>query len=126
MIHPLFMRLVTKPGLFAEHAGAYAELAAAEAAQLGTRWKRQLTLMLTGGICALLGVGFAGVAVLLAAALPLQTMPASWLLLLVPAPPLAAAAICGFMLLRMQSVQAFALLRSQLTADALMLTEVSS
>ena len=66
MIHPLFTRLVTQPGLFAEHAGAYAELAAAEAQQLGLHWKRQLLLTAAAGILGLLGVGLAGVALLLA------------------------------------------------------------
>lgn len=126
MIHPLFTRLVAQPGLFAEHAGAYAELAAAEAQQLGARLKRQLMLALAGGLCALLGVALAGAAGLLAAAVPLHTMPAPWVLWLVPALPLAVAAGCGLLLLRMRSAPAFALLRSQFTADAQLLNEVAS
>ena len=125
MIHPIFTRLVTQPGLFAEHAGAYAELAAAEALQLSTRLKRQLLLALAAALCALLGLGLTGVAALLAAALPLDTMPAPWVLLALPALPLAAAAACGFALWRMQSVAAFALLRSQFAADARLLQEVA-
>lgn len=126
MIHPLFTRLVAQPGLFAEHAGAYAELAAAEAQQLGLRLKRQVLLALAAGLCALLGVGLAGAAVLLAAAVPLHTMPAPWVLWLVPATPLALAALCALLLWRMHSAPAFALLRSQFTADAQLLTEVAS
>lgn len=126
MIHPLFTRLVAQPGLFAEHAGAYAELAAAEAQQLGLRLKRQLVLALAGAICALLGVGLAGAAALLAAAVPVQTMPAPWVLWLVPAAPLAVAVLCALLLWRMQSAPAFALLRSQFTADAQLLTEVAA
>ena len=124
MIHPLFTRLVTQPGLFAEHAGAYAELAVAEALQLSARLKRQLLLSLTAAVCGLLGVGLAGVAAMLAAALPFDSMPAPWALWAVPALPLAAAAACGWQLWRMQSVAAFALLRSQFAADAQLLAEV--
>ena len=126
MIHPLFTRLVTQPGLFAEHAGAYAELAAAEAQQLGLHWKRQLLLTVAAGILGLLGVGLAGVALLLAAAIPIDTMPAGWALWAVPALPWAAAAACAFMLWRMQSVTAFALLRDQIAADARLLDEVTA
>ena len=126
MIHPLFTRLVTQPGLFAEHAGAYAELAAAEAQQLGSHWKRQLLLTVAAGILALLGVGLAGVALLLAAAIPIDTMPAGWALWAVPALPWAGAGTCAFMLWRMQSVAAFALLRDQIAADARLLDEVTA
>ena len=126
MIHPLFTRLVTQPGLFAEHAGAYAELAAAEAQQLGSRWKRQLLLTVAAGILGLLGVGLAGVALLLAAAIPIDTMPAGWALWAVPALPWAGAGTCAFMLWRMQSVAAFALLRDQIAADARLLDEVTA
>ena len=126
MIHPLFTRLVTQPGLFAEHAGAYAELAAAEAQQLGSRWKRQLLLTVAAGILGLLGVGLAGVALLLAAAIPIDTMPAGWALWAVPALPWAGAGACAFMLWRMQSVAAFALLRDQIAADARLLDEVTA
>lgn len=125
MIHPFFTRLVSQPGLFAEHAGAYAELATAEALQLTSRLKRQLLLAVSAALCALLGLGMAGVAALLAAAVPFESMPAPWALWLVPALPLAAAAACGLQLWRMQSVSAFALLRSQFAADARMLVEVA-
>ena len=126
MIHPLFTRLVTQPGLFAEHAGAYAELAAAEAQQLGTRWKRQLLLAVVTGVCTLVGLLLTGMALLLAAAVPMAAMPAAWALWVVPALPLVAAAGAAASLWRMQSVAAFALLRGQIAADARLLDEVAS
>ena len=126
MIHPLFTRLVTQPGLFAEHASAYAELAAAEAQQLGTRWKRQLLLAVAAGLCGLIGLALAGMALLLAAAVPAESMPAAWALWVVPAVPLAAAGGAGFALWRMQSQQIFALLRGQFAEDARLLAEVAS
>lgn len=125
MIHPIFTRLVTQPGLFAEHAGAYAELAAAEAQQLAWRWKRQLLLAAAAGLCALVGLVLAGMAVLLAAAVPTAAMPAAFALWVVPAVPLLAAAGAGALLWRMQSVAAFALLRGQIAADARLLEEVA-
>ena len=125
MIHPFFTRLVTQPGLFAEHAGAYAELAAAEAQQLGTRWKRQLLLAALTGVCTLVGLMLAGMALLLAAALPAAAMPAAWALWVVPLVPLVAAAGAAASLWRMRSVAAFALLRGQIAADARLLDEVA-
>lgn len=125
MIHPFFTKLVSQPGLFAEHAGAYAELAAAEALQLSSHLKRQLVLAVSASLCALLGLGLAGIAALFAAALPFDTMPAPWALFAVPAVPLAGAAACAWLLWRRQSLEAFALLRSQWAADARLLVEVA-
>ena len=72
MIHPLFMRLAAQPSLFTEHALAYAELARAEAGLLGQRWLRRGVLAALGLGSAALSLGLAGVAALLAAALPCQ------------------------------------------------------
>ena len=126
MIHPLFTRLVTQPGLFAEHAGAYAQLAVAEAQQLGMRWKRQLVLAVVAGLCGLMGLALAGMALLLAAAVPAESMPAVWALWVVPAVPLVAAGGAVVAMWRMQSQQVFALLRGQFAEDARLLAEVAS
>ena len=126
MIHPLFTRLVTQPGLFAEHAGAYAQLAVAEAQQLGMRWKRQVVLAVVAGLCGLIGLALAGMALLLAAAVPAESMPAAWALWVVPAVPLVAAGGAVVAMWRMQSQQVFALLRGQFAEDARLLAEVAS
>ena len=44
MIHPFFTKLVTQPGLFAEHIAAYADLASAEVRRFGAVWQRRVVL----------------------------------------------------------------------------------
>lgn len=119
MIHPLLARLATQPGLLVEHAGAYAELAAVEAAELGRRWQQRALLSALAGGCTLLFLGLAGVAALLAGALPMETMPQAWLLAAVPALPLLVALGCVARLLHCRAPnKAFAHLREQLATDA--------
>jgi cytochrome bd-type quinol oxidase subunit 2 len=126
MIHPLLGKLATQPGLFAEHAGAYAELAAVEARQLGHRWRRQVLLALAAALMAALALGLAGVSALLAAALPVHTMPAPVVLVLLPALPLVMAALCAWWARGDGQAAGFALLREQLRADAQLLRELDA
>lgn len=123
MFHPLLARLATEPGLLAEHAGAYAELAALEAADLGQRWRRRALLGALAGGCALLFLLLAGVAALLAAALPVEGMPQPWLLLAVPALPLLLSLACLARLKLSGAAPAFPQLREQLAADAQLVRE---
>ena len=117
MIHPLFKTLVTQPELLAEHAGAYAELAAVEVAGLGARLRRQALLMGVGLLAAAVALGMAGVAVMLAAAIPAAGMPSPWLLWSVPALPALVAAGCGWALHASADDDSFAALKQQWAAD---------
>lgn len=125
MIHPLFRTLASSPELLAEHAGAYAELAGAEAAELAGRLRQRVWLGGAAALLAALAVGFGGVALLLVAAVPLSQMPHPALLWLVPAVPALAAAGCVAALRRVKAVPAFETLRRQWLADRALWREVS-
>lgn len=117
MIHPLFITMAKKPGLFLEHADAYADLAVAELACWRSRLYQKATLTLAAILLAVLGLGLAGVAGLLAAALPLQTMPWPWLLWALPLIPLLLAACLGWRLQQSDDDTAFSQLREQIALD---------
>jgi uncharacterized membrane protein YqjE len=117
MIHPLFKTLATQPELLAEHAGAYAELAAVEVAGLGARLRRQALLVGVALLAASVALGMLGVAVMLAAVIPVSQMPAPVLLWSVPALPALLAAGCVFALRASGNGDSFATLKQQWAAD---------
>lgn len=123
MIHPLFRLLLSRPQMLAEHVGAYAELASAEAAEAAAVLRTRTLMALAAVASFLLGLGLAGVALLLLAALPLAQMPMPWLLALVPLTGLALG--LGFWRAARQQppAPAFALLRRQVALDAALLRE---
>ena len=123
MVHPMLRLLATQPELLAEHVAAYAELASAEAAEASAALKRRALLGVLAALLALLGLIFAGVAALLLGAMPLANMPLPWLLLLVPAVPLVAAAGWALALRPQPSARSFAHLREQVAADTALLRE---
>lgn len=125
MIPSFLAGLGVRPELLAEHAGAYVDLASAEADVLARGLGRRALLVAAAGGCALLFVMLAGVAALLAAALPLAAMPAPWLLLAVPALPLLAALACTAALQRQAATPAFPNLREQLATDLRLVREAS-
>lgn len=125
MAHSMFRLLTTQPdllaGLLGEHAAAYAQLASAEAAQAAAHLRTRTMWQVLGIALALATVVLAGVALLLLAALPLQAMPAPWLLATVPLLTLAAAFGCWLRLQRLPWSSSFTNLRQQLAADAALL-----
>lgn len=126
MFHPLIRMLATRPELLAQHLSGYAQLMGAQLGVAGSLLQERVLLLggLAGGL--LLGLGLAGVAGLLAAALPMAAMPAPWLLAGVPALPLALAGGCAWALRRQPQVWSGALLREQIAADAALLHEVGA
>lgn len=123
MIHPLFKLVATQPEVLAEHLGAYAQLASAEASEAAVALRARVMFLLAMVVFALLGLVFAGVALLLVAALPMTGMPAPWLLAAVPLIPLALAAGCWAALHHRPATGPFAQLREQVAADAALLRE---
>ncbi len=117
LIHPLFITMAKQPGLFFEHADAYADLAVAELACWRSRLKQRATLTIAAAIFALLGLGLAGVAGLLVAALPLQAMPIPWLLWALPLAFILVAALLGWRVKHLEDGNTFAILREQMTQD---------
>lgn len=123
MWHPLFKTLATRPELWVAHAGAYADLAAAEAAQLQELLRRQALIAAGTLISATLAAGLAGVALLLASVMPAAQMPWPWGLWLVPALPALLAVAGAIAWQQTRGTPAFAALREQLSADAALLAE---
>jgi hypothetical protein len=125
MLHPLLHLLSHRAPLLAEHAQAYAELAAVETARLGVRWRRQALLM-SGALC---GAGVSavlgGTAALLWAVLPAAQIHAPWALWLVPLLPLLGALGCLLAAQRDVAVPAYAVLAQQLRTDLLLLQAVA-
>lgn len=117
MIHPIFIAMAKQPGLFFEHADAYTDLATAEMACWRSRLQQRATLMAAAALLGVLGLGLAGVAGLLAATLPLSTMPLPWLLWALPLAPLLLAAALGWRAHRLDLGTTFTLLRQQMAQD---------
>ncbi len=124
ILHPLFRTLATRPELLAEHAGAYLELASAEAAEAATRLRVRAVLTVAAAGCAALGIGLAGVALLLLAVVPTAQMPAPWALAAVPAVPLLAALGMWAWQRQNRLDLSFALLREQLALDRALLAQL--
>lgn len=117
MIHPLFISIAKQPALFLEHADAYTDLAVAELACWRSRLQQRATLTVAAVLLTLLGLGLAGVAGLLAAALPWQTMPMPWLLWALPLAPLLLAGLLVWRIGQLDDGAAFATLREQVAQD---------
>lgn len=117
MIHPIFITMAKNPGLFLEHASAYADLAPSEVDAITGGLKQRGLLTVASALLALLGVGLAGGAGLLAAALPLAAMPQPWLLVGIPLLPLLLSAALVLRLRQLQSRAAFETLRQQVALD---------
>ncbi len=117
MIHPVFITMAKNPGLFLEHASAYADLASAEVDSLTGGLKQRTTLAAASVLLALLGLGLAGAAGLLAAALPLAAMPHPWLLWAIPVVPLLLSAALAWRLRQLRARAAFETLRQQVAQD---------
>jgi len=117
VIHPLFIAMAKQPGLFLEHADAYADLAIAELACWRNRLQRRATFIAAAVLFAILGLGLAGVAVLLAAAVPLGTMPMPWVLWALPLSCFALAAFLAWRVRQLDDDSAFSTLREQIAQD---------
>ncbi len=94
MFHPLLRLLASRPELLADHLAGYAELVSAQAFEARANLKRRAALLTGAVVMGALGIGLAGVALLLVGVVPIDDMPAPWLLLAGPALPLIAAALC--------------------------------
>jgi hypothetical protein len=121
MVHPLVRLAASRPQMLAEHAAAYVELFADEAATAAAHMKRQLSLQLAGASLLAIGVVLGGIAVMLWASFP--TLNSPWALALTPCIPI----LAGVIALRAASTKIardpFAPLQRQLTADAAMLRQ---
>ena len=118
VIHLVLSRLATDPGLFVEHASAYAELLALEAAQARQDWQRGVIAVALCVLLAVLALTFTGLAAMLTAAIPWQGMPAPWLVWAVPASLWLACAALGAFAASRRRAPPFPHLRQQWAVDA--------
>ena len=125
-MHPLLHLLMTRPELLAEHAQAYAELAGNEISDLSLAGRRRVLWSAAALCCATAALVLAGVALMLAMALPQTGNAPLWTLLLAPCLPLLGALACVLRLRVHQRASPFAELREQLRTDLQLLKEVTA
>ena len=126
MLHPVLRLLATRPHWLAEHAEAYAELAAAEATVAAVAARRTILLIGTVAVGFGLATVFGGVALMLWAALPSMPGTTAWVLWAVPALPLAVASGALLMQKTGGGHGSFSMLRQQLQADVALMREASA
>ena len=125
-MHPLLHLLMTRPELLGEHAQAYAELVGSEVNELATATRQRMLWSAVALCCAAATLVLAGVALMLALALPQTRDAAPWALLLTPGLPLLGVLACVLRLRASQRTAAFAKLREQLQADLELLQVVTA
>jgi uncharacterized membrane protein YqjE len=118
MLHPVFRLAATQPQLLAEHAAAYAELFVEEIADSGQHLKRRLVLQAVGLVCLGIALVLCGVALLLWAALPEQSLRLPGLLIATPLAPALIGVLALWWANSLSAPPAFTALRAQLAADA--------
>lgn len=125
MIHPLLRLVATHPHLLADHAQAYGELIGDEIGKTATSLKQRAALTAAAIGLLVFGIGFAGVALLIWAAIPVSAMPMPWVLIAVPAVPLLLGIV--FLLYAQRTPEAgFKNLKQQLAADMSLLREATA
>lgn len=117
-MHPLFRLAATEPALLADHLQAYGELVSGEAVDALGRWRRAALLQLAALASAAVGVTLAGVALMLWA---VGTVAVPWLLVAVPAVPLALAIACHAAARSAWAQPGSTVLREQWAADLALL-----
>jgi len=85
MLHPFISTLIRRPNLLIDHLGAYAELIQEEASEAGTDLLERIVAWLVVGICTMVFLILAGVALMLG----LVLNQFHWVLVAVPAAVLA-------------------------------------
>ncbi len=121
MVHPLFRLAAARPQLLAEHVAAYTDLLAEELSSTAGIVKRRLALQAVALAGAAVGSVLAGVALMLWAALPADSLRAPWFLVLIPALPWAIALWAAAASGTVDSGDLLATFRRQLADDAAML-----
>lgn len=125
-MHGLLRLLATQPQLLADHAEAYAELAATELGEASVQWRRSALLQVLGLCGVSAGVVLAGVALMLWAAVPIAQIHAPWALVAAPLLPAALGLGCLMAARRCGRAAAFAGVRRQWQADLAMLRETTA
>jgi hypothetical protein len=122
-MHPLLHLVIREPNLLAEHAGAYAELLGEEIGTASAQWKRKTLLSAVALCCGGVGAVLAGVALMLWAVVPPESMNAPWALMVAPLVPIGLAVGCWVSAQNNPGPRAFEQMRRQLREDAAMFKE---
>ena len=120
-IQPLLRLMAAQPHLLVDHLEAYAALVEEELGTATSTLKRRWLLNAISLGLLSVGVVFGGVALMLWAVVPIPSNGMSWVLLVVPALPVAAALVC--LASRGHVTPAFGDLRQQIAADFQMLRD---
>jgi uncharacterized membrane protein YqjE len=126
MLYTLARLLISKPQLLADHADAYAQLVGAEVSSVSAQWLRRCKFKAAALACLAVGVVLAGVALMLWAVVPPDSMRAPWALIGTPLVPLIAGLCCLLAAREGSQDKAFDKLRQQWHADIQMLREASA
>ena len=126
MIHPLLHLIATKPQLLGDHVEAYAELVGAEVGKTSKEWMMRVVYGVAAAFLLSTFITFTGVAIMLWAVVPTDSMNVPWLLVLVPLVPLAGGIYCLVRAKEQPEQNAFQTVKEQLSADMQMLREVSA
>ena len=117
MIHPVFTKLASQPGLFAEHIGAYAELVVAETRQFGANWKARLLLAAISASSGVVALVVSAIAGMLVAAHGWNNLVEPWVVVAVPAVFWLVSIACALLARRVKMSPMFSTVREQLGAD---------
>jgi hypothetical protein len=121
---PLLDLLLTQPGLLADHALAYTQLASQEAAVFSKVCRRRLVLTASALCCASLACGLAGVSCMLWYVSALAPGVFPWPLVLTPMLPALVGIWCLLQLKAANAQPQFEKLRLQWMADQILLNEM--
>lgn len=125
-IHPLLRLVATQPHLLGDHVEAYSELIGAEVQKTSKMWISRAVYYGAALFLIIMGLLFTGIALMLWAVVPGDSMNVPWLLVLVPLVPLAAGGFCVLRARSQTMESAFETIKQQLAADKAMLREVSA
>lgn len=123
-MNPLLDLLVAQPGLLADHAMAYADLATQEAADFTRVCKRRILLTVSALCCATVACALAGVSFMLWFVSPLAHESFPWPLIITPLVPVLAFSWCMVQLHTVASEPSFGKVRQQWMADRVLLREM--
>ena len=126
MIHPLLHLIATKPQLLGDHVEAYAELVGAEVGKTSRVWVSRVVMYTAAMLLLTTFVTFTGVALMLWAIVPTESMNTPWLLVAVPVAPLVAGLFCLARARVEPARSGFDTVKEQFNADLAMLREVSA
>lgn len=125
MSHPLLDLIANRPQLLADHAQAYGDLMVSEVEAVSNALARRAVLAVAGVVLIAVAISLGGVAIMLAAALPVNAMAAPWVLLIVPLLPLAGGGVCLVAARRGTLCNPFDRIWFQLKADIAMFREAT-